>query len=69
MSEDNGWRPIESAPAATGSDDDHVLVFGAAFPKPAVVQPDGDWWRMRARQGSKAVTHWMPLPPAPEPVA
>lgn len=61
-----GWRPIETAPS-TG---DHVLVFGGRHVEPEYVRSDGDWWRMRVREGStQQPTHWRPLPPPPSEAA
>ncbi|MEW9855895.1 hypothetical protein [Novosphingobium sp. M1R2S20] len=60
-----GWRPIESAPNHTHKE--RILVVGGAWPKPELVLPDGDWWRLRIKQGAKGPpTHWAPLltPPA-----
>jgi hypothetical protein len=66
MSGQEGWQPIDTAPAAMGCGDDQILVVGGPFQKPALVLPDGDWWRMGKAKGRTTFTHWMPLPPAPE---
>lgn len=64
------WLPIESAPAATTQEANNlrVIVFGGIHKEPTIVLADGEWWRMRKREGSRGVpTHWMPLPAPPEP--
>jgi hypothetical protein len=62
----DGWQPIETAPGAD-SDMEKVLVCGGRWTVPEIVHADGEWWRMRAAQGSPAVpTHWMPLPNPPK---
>ncbi len=66
---DAGWRGIESAPAASQKENDNlrVLVIGGIHTEATIILADGEWWRLRANQSSKAVpTHWMPLPPPPE---
>lgn len=58
------WQPIETAPAANSMGDDRILIIGGAWSIPELVLPDGDWWRMRAREGSKSnPTHWLRVPP------
>lgn len=59
------WQPIESAPAATGSDDARILVVGGHLTVPEVVLPDGDWWRKRKAEGGIIPTHWMRMPEPP----
>lgn len=59
------WQPIETAP----NDGHPVLVTGGgAFGDGIVVrEADGDWWRMRKREGSTTgPTHWAPLPDPPK---
>lgn len=63
------WRDIESAPSASGKEQNNlrVIVIGGIFQEATIVLADGEFWRMRAKEGAKAApTHWMPLPPAPE---
>ena len=61
------WRTIESAPLFDDSGETRVIVFGGRHKKPVAITPDGEWWRIEAARGSKAVpTHWMPMPDNPE---
>ncbi len=58
------WQPIETAPRYDGT---RILITGGVWEQPEIVLADGEWWRMRIKQGSTGQpTHWMPLPPAPE---
>jgi hypothetical protein len=65
------WQPIETAPEAGEAEQDKILIIGGAWPKPALVHPDGGWWRMRTKEGSAGQpTHWMSisaLPTEPKP--
>jgi hypothetical protein len=63
----DNWQLIETAP----SDGRPILVWGGAVISDggmATVQlADGDWWRMRKKDGSSTPpTHWMPLPEPPD---
>lgn len=64
------WRDISTAPSAISAEpEDEVWVFGGRYPKPTLVQADGDWWRSSPMLGTAryAPTHWQPqyVPPAP----
>jgi hypothetical protein len=61
------WHDIETAPPAAEDVQLHVLVTGGVHGREVVsVLADGEWWRMRMREGSKTQpTHWMPLPEPP----
>ena len=63
------WQPIETAPHGV-----NVLCYtGDGFRYPMVCEccfDDGEWWPNTWESTETALnpTHWMPLPPTPEPV-
>ena len=67
LEEKTAWRTIDSAPLFDAEGEERVIVCGGRHKKPVIITPDGEWWRIEAARGSKAVpTHWMPMPDAPE---
>ena len=61
------WRTIDTAPLFDAEGEERVIVCGGRHKKPVTITPDGEWWRIEAARGSKAVpTHWMSMPDAPE---
>lgn len=73
MSEENKWQPIETAPKIHGKD---VLLFdGGCFVgwwadgteewQADTSRGETDYAAPRSKVDQWAVTHWMPLPPAP----
>lgn len=65
MTDANGWRPIETAPR----DGAWILAHnGTSYPAQSIFwnAVDGDWEDAHGF-GFGGVTHWQPLPGAPDP--
>jgi hypothetical protein len=57
----SGWQPIESAPVKT-----IVLAWSPYHGVVVVRRPHGRWISVPSELVRDDVTHWMPLPPAPD---
>lgn len=60
------WRDINSAPSYSRPED-RVWVIGGRYTKPAIVVPDGEYWRATRGELKFLPTHWAPCNPPPLP--